>query len=102
MKTTVTVSGSFRASHTHSMCSPTIHGHDWRMSVRAEAGVAMRPFLSMLLAELDLRDLNTMVVGATSTPEGIAAWALERLRGNIPSLVSVTCGFEGYEATCEV
>lgn len=110
MKTTVTRRYSFNASHQTIVCGNHPHGHDWFFEVCLEGEPNAEGYLSPALAnhqlwlvsELDYRNLNEMVVGAPPTPEGIAAWGLERLRGQIPGLRSVTVGFRGYQATVEV
>ena len=75
-------------------CSRRGHGHTWTVSATVEGplerdddtGVWATAFsdgltddLERIARELDGRDLNDMAPGADSTPEGLAAWFLERL-----------------------
>lgn len=109
MRTTVDRTVRFSASHKSLVCGEHPHGHDWFLTATIEgpptpAGIqaARNVEIAALGLELHLRDLNAMVIGSFPTPEGIAGWALERLRLTVPGLRSVTVGFEGYSATVEV
>jgi 6-pyruvoyl-tetrahydropterin synthase len=68
-------------------CDQDIHGHQY--SIRAYADGTydptrklpdLRDQLAQIRSELEGHDLNLMLVGVISTPEGIAAWALDRLQ----------------------
>lgn len=106
MKTYSVLTQTFSASHRldeGDPCGLRTHGHDWIIRVEFSGSVtdALKNILS-LTYELHLRHLNEMVVGAPPTPEGIAPWALERLRPHIPGLRRVSVGFRGHEAIAEV
>lgn len=90
-----TAKASFDASHTvpgYPGCS-ALHGHTWRVSVsvggplepdenglrRVALSDSLENDLRRLMEELDERDLVAMLPGVVTTPEGVAAWILERL-----------------------
>jgi hypothetical protein len=68
-------------------CDQDIHGHRYRIRAYAD-GVYdptrplpnLRDKLVQVRSELEGHDLGLMLVGVISTPEGIAAWALDRLQ----------------------
>jgi 6-pyruvoyl-tetrahydropterin synthase len=89
----LTYSGAFDASHVEAAvpgCS-RMHGHTYRVMATVEGRLEPDEYnvprvaryaeveLVDLCMELDGRDLNQMLPGVSTTPEGIAAWFLERL-----------------------
>lgn len=57
--------------------------------------------LKELVAELDGRILDDMMLGATTTLHGIAAWVMERLALTIPRLLRVEVAEEGRRVSVE-
>lgn len=92
----VTVQAYFDASHVvedMAGCS-TLHGHTWLVRAAIEGpleqdenglyrvrelDVLPQHALDLLMQELDGRHLNDMLPATLTTPEGVAAWFLERL-----------------------
>lgn len=85
---------SFDAGHLwlsedpESSCHRPGHGHRYRIRAQADGRLTvpladkinlLRREMRRLRAELDGTVLDTMLPGVQSTPEGIAAWVLERL-----------------------
>lgn len=68
-------------------CDQDIHGHCYRVRAYSDGTYDptrqlpdLREALIQVRSELEGHDLGLMLVGVISTPEGIAAWALDRLQ----------------------
>lgn len=77
------------------------HGHAWEVSVTVEGGLdpktiqvvasdELRAALWVVIGELANRDLNDMLPGIVTTPEGLALYIRERLILDWPRIVNVT------------
>ena len=77
------------------------HGHRYRVEVAADLRFEpvrrqvtdiepLRKALTDICAELDGRWLNDMIPGVLPTPDGIAAWFMERLLLHFPRVTRVT------------
>lgn len=77
-----------------------LHGHSYLVTAVAEGpfepktghavgGKGLQEALDALLVELHQKDLDTMMPGSITTPEGIAAWLVERLSQRIDRLVRI-------------
>jgi len=75
-----------------------LHGHTYLVTAAAEGpfepktghavgGKGIKEHLEALLVELDRKDLDTMMPGGITTPEGIAAWLVERLSQKVERLI---------------
>jgi len=93
------------------VCGEHMHGHDWYAEVvvrgepepRTGVWITNGPvLLEASLLELDERTLNKMLPGVHPTAAGVAGWLTERLRLEVPGLVSVTVGFSNHSVTLEV
>lgn len=114
MRSIITVHGRFSASHTvegHPVCG-RLHGHTWDVDVSVEGPIspktgtvvdswALAFALTKLTVELDHRDLDAMVPGVVSVPEGIASYVRERLLLEFPKITIVTVSIEDYSARLE-
>lgn len=102
MRHTTTAHVTFEASHIvidHSMCGRN-HGHQWDVAVTVEGGLDPKKILVVDHGELLLslqrvirevadRDLNDMLPGVITTPEGIALYIRERLSLEWPRIVRI-------------
>lgn len=77
-----------------------LHGHTYLITATAEGpfdpktgravgAKSMQAHMDALLVELDRKDLDTMMPGGITTPEGIAAWLVERLSQKVERLTRV-------------
>ena len=77
-----------------------LHGHSYRVTATVEGpfdvktGHAvgskdLQEHLDGLLLEIQHKDLDTMMPGSITTPEGIAAWLVERLSQKVDRLTRV-------------
>jgi len=98
----------FEASH--QLAEPPCdreHGHSWKLVVTIAASfdplrgsrnsiAELRTDVGSLARELDHRNLNAMLPGVVTRPEGVAAWAQERLLMKYPHVheVAVWMGSE--------
>lgn len=112
MRASATVQATFAASHTvkdHPVCGRR-HGHAWVVSVTAEAPISpktgsvvdtagLSTALAFLAVELGHRDIDDMLPGVVSTPEGIAVWVRERLLLAYPNITVVTVSNGDYTAS---
>ena len=112
MRASATVRGTFAASHTipgHPVCGRD-HGHTWEVSVTVEAPVSPKTgsvvdtaslsvALATVVAELGHRNLDVMLPGVVSTPEGLAMWVRERLLLAYPNITCVTVSNGDYTAS---
>lgn len=111
MKTTAVLQSHFNFRHQDKvtiLCPTGEHGHDWEMLITVAgqpdrngelfSGDAIRA-IGSVLNELERND---PLLGANETPEGISAWAVERLRAFLPGLVKIDVGFPGFAASTEV
>ena len=92
----------FDASHRvegHSRCGGN-HGHRWLVGVTVDGGLdpkkiqvvdhgTLAEALAVITNELHDRDLNDMLPGVVTTPEGLGLYIRERLILDWPRLVSV-------------
>jgi 6-pyruvoyl-tetrahydropterin synthase len=99
----------FEAAHRvegHSRCGDT-HGHQWIVSVAVEGGLdpkkvyvvdhgSWQEALAAVVNELHDRDLNDMLPGVVTTPEGLALYIRERLILDWPRIVSVAVDMGGW------
>lgn len=115
MRALVTVSGGFEASHVvadHSTCGRG-DGHAWTVEatlLESDIGPLskmvvdhgeFRAALIAVLSEFDHRNLNDMLPGVVTTPEGIAAYVHERLILNWPWVTMVSVSAGPYRAVLE-
>jgi 6-pyruvoyl-tetrahydropterin synthase len=61
------------------------HGHSYLVT----GGKQLQEELDRLLVEIHHKDLDTMMPGSITTPEGIAAWIVERLSQRVDRLTRV-------------
>lgn len=102
MRHKTTVKTSFEASHLveeHTLCGRD-HGHLWQVAVTVEGGLhpkqhqvvdhhAFLRDLEMIVNEIRDRNLNDMLQGVITTPEGVALYFRERLVLWWPRIVEV-------------
>lgn len=103
MRHYTTVRSIFDAPHQvidHSICEGR-HAHRWTVSATVEGGLdpkkvlvvdhgELRLALDRVVNEVRNRDLNDMLPGVVTTPEGLAIYLRERLVLDWPRLVEVT------------
>lgn len=94
------VERTFDAGHVipgHSTCGFEGHGHRFKVRI-SMAGSQQSPLwdpaslddeLTLLLAEVEGKSLNTMLPGMDHGPEGIAMWIIERMVTDYPKISSV-------------
>jgi 6-pyruvoyltetrahydropterin/6-carboxytetrahydropterin synthase len=103
MDYSVLIEDTFDAGHTvegHPECA-RLHGHRYRIQV--EATLRFEPVRRQVTdttplqqsvreacAELEGRLINDMLPGVVPTPDGIAAWFMERLSLGFPRITRVT------------
>jgi len=94
------VERTFDAGHVipgHSTCGFEGHGHRFRVRITMAGSQASPPWdpaslddeLTLLLAEVEGKSLNSMLPGMDHGPEGIAMWIIERMVGQFPKISSV-------------
>lgn len=103
MQYLTTVTASFGAAH-HLPDEPGHehnHGHTYRATVVEEvrfdlnkrslscAPEQLRTDLEALLVEVNSRDLNEQLMGGVPTLAGLAAWIMERLQFQHPTIITV-------------
>lgn len=103
MRHTTSVRRVFEASHSvagHSRCGWQ-HGHRWAISITVGGGLDPKKILVVdhgnleyaldrVVDEFADRDLNDMVPGVVTTPEGLGLYILERLTLDFPTIQAVT------------
>jgi 6-pyruvoyl-tetrahydropterin synthase len=102
LRHTTTAHVTFEASHfvmDHSLCGRT-HGHQWNVAVTVEGGLDPRKIwvvehgellssLNRIVREFADRDLNDMLPGVVTTPEGLALYVRERMTLEWPRIVRI-------------
>lgn len=102
MRHTTSVRRVFEAGHHvpgHSICGWQ-HGHRWTITATVAGGLDpkkvlvvdhgdLRRALDRICDEVADRDLNVMLPGIVSTPEGIALYIAERLTLDWPGLTAI-------------
>lgn len=109
MRTTLTAHREFGASHLCLLRDPNahrLHVNLYRISATLldaawEQLNALDLALSAIAAELDGRQLEQMMPGASPEPVGLASWIMERLSGGFPKLFRVEVQ-EGTNASVAV
>lgn len=105
MRHTTTVRETFEAAHRipdSRMCRDG-HGHRWTVEVTVAGTLDPKKVfvvdhgdllaaLGSIISEFALRDLDDMLPGVRSTPEGLAMYIRERLALNWPGIVRVNVG----------
>lgn len=103
MQYTSTVVDRFEAAHhidEHSVCGGN-HGHDWSIAVTVAGGLDPKEIyvvdsgelaaaLRNVVDEFRGRDLNDMLPGVVTTPEGVGLYVRERLILDWPRIINVT------------
>ena len=106
MRHYTTAGVSFEAGHQlpdHSTECRWRHGHAWTVRVTVEGPLNPKTLqvvdhaelavaLSSIAREIDLRDLNEMLPGVRTTPEGISLYFYERLVLAWPRIVAIEVG----------
>lgn len=114
MKALVTVRDEFAASHSvrdHSTCWRG-DGHTWLVEASVSGEISPKTgmvvdhgefadALRTICNELRHRDLNDMLPGVVTTPEGIASYIRERLILTFPGVTRVSVSYETYSAVLE-
>jgi len=114
VRATVTVRGTFSASHQvsgHSTCGK-LHGHSWTVDATVEGPLSPKSGMVVdhgefaeavdrVCRELDKRDLNGMLPGVVPVPEGIAGYVREQLILSFPTVISVMVRCDDYAALLE-
>jgi 6-pyruvoyl-tetrahydropterin synthase len=112
---TTTVSESFEAGHQldDPVACRWAHGHRWTVSVTVDGTLdpkkvyvvdhgALLAALRVVVDELRDRNLDDMLPGVRSTPEGLAIYFHERLALVQPRIVAVSVGMgEGVQVRVE-
>jgi 6-pyruvoyl-tetrahydropterin synthase len=107
-----TVRDRFEASHHvegHSTCGGN-HGHEWEVLVTVSGGLdpkkvyvvdhgALAHDLFVVVDEFRNRDLNDMLPGVITTPEGLGLYIRERLILDWPRIVMVEVRMSRWAAT---
>jgi 6-pyruvoyl-tetrahydropterin synthase len=102
MRFTSTVREQFEAAHQvegHTVCG-RVHGHAWEIAVTVEGGLDPKTIsvvdhgilalaLYTIVDEFRDNDLNDMLPGIVTTPEGLALYVRERLILQYPRIDSV-------------
>lgn len=103
MRFTTSARDAFQAVHEvegHSVCG-RVHSHAWQVSVSVEGGLdpkkvyvvdhgELEEALRVVIDEFRDGDLNDMLPGVVTTPEGVALYIRERLVLQFPRIGAVT------------
>ena len=102
MRTFTTVSVSFEAGHTvfdrgragttDEFCAVPNHGHRWRIAVTADTIPDYGDFLSAVqsvIDEISGRNLNDMLPGVVTSPQGLGLYIRERLALDWPRITKI-------------
>lgn len=103
MHYSVRISGEFDSAHSlvNDPDHGRVHGHGYRVEVQADLRFEaqrrqvtdtkpLQEAVASLCRELDGRNLNEMLPGVVSTPDGVASYFMERLLLSFPLVKQVT------------
>lgn len=108
MDVTSIAKARFDASHTADSCSRH-DGHSWKVRAevkgqldprtgQARGSAGLESELTRIVLEIDDGNLDEMMPGANTTPEGVAAWLIERLSPSHPKVTAVEVEMGQYRA----